>query len=269
MMAKGSSPLLFSAVALMLLLMQACGNTDRRAVAPPPKDLHLKIERLDKDLFATADDTTGNFNLRLYAKYGEFYKMYVERVLQAAPFDDPRLPLALSHFVHDPDWVNVQRTADSVLGNMSAQEADFNEAFGHLKQYFPDSLTPRIIAFNSGFNYGVLPTDSVLGFGVEWFVGQNSPVIQYLSPDIFPQYRKDRMRPDMLVPSVVKGWLQVHYTRDVRGDDLLTNFIVIGKVMALLDALLPETDASLKFAYTPKQLKWCEDNEFTVWKEIV
>jgi len=152
---------------------------------------------------------------------------------------------------------------------MAAQEADFNTAFSRLKAAFPDSLTPRVIAFNSGFNYGVLPTDSVLGFGVEWFVGKDSPVVQYLSPDVFPQYRKDRMRPEMLAPSVVKGWLQVHYTRDVRGEDLLTNFIVIGKVMALLDYLLPQTDATLKFAFSPQQLKWCEDHEFNIWKEVV
>lgn len=235
----------------------------------PAADMHLQVERLDQDLFAMADDTAGNFNLRLYAKYGEFYKLYVERVLQAAPFTDPRLPMALGRFVHDPDWAGVQRTADSVLGDMAAQEAGFSEAFGRLKAFFPDSLTPRIIAYNSGFNYGVLPTDSVLGFGVEWFVGNASPVVQYLSPEAFPQYRKERMRPDMLVPSAVKGWLQVHYTRDTRGESLLENLVAIGKVMALLDALLPETDASLKFAFTPAQLKWCEDNEFNIWREIV
>ncbi|MGB3870799.1 MAG: hypothetical protein WBG34_12695 [Flavobacteriales bacterium] len=232
-------------------------------------DPHIRIERLDQDLFRSVADTAGNFNLKLYAEYGEFYKMYVEQVLQAAPFNDPRLPMALISFTHDPDWSAVQRTADSLLGDMEQQEADFNEAFGRLKAFFPDSLTPRIIAFNSGFNYGVLPTDSVLGFGVEWFVGRSSPVVQYLSPDVFPQYRKERMRPEMLVPSVVKGWLQVHYTRDVRGEDLLTNLVVIGKVMALLDDLLPGTDASLKFAFTPQQLKWCEDNEFNIWREIV
>ncbi|MBK9420700.1 MAG: hypothetical protein IPN44_06575 [Flavobacteriales bacterium] len=261
----------FSASALtgFVVFLSACGNdgpkNDQRIVPVPG----LKIERLDQDLFHSVDDTTGNFNLRLYAKYGEFYRLYVEQVLQAAPFNDPRLPIALGRFVHDPVWARVQQTADSVLGDMAGQQAEFNSAFSRLKAEFPDSLTPRIIAFNSGFNYGVLPTDSVLGFGVEWFVGRNSPVVQYLSPDVFPQYRKDRMRPEMLVPSVVKGWLQVHYTRDVRGEDLLTNFIVIGKVMALLDHLLPQTDATLKFAFTPQQLKWCEDNEFTIWKAVV
>lgn len=253
----------------VLLSLLSCGGDGGRTSLPRPEVALIKIERLDQDLFRAVEDTAGSFNLRLYAKYGEFYKLYVERVLQAAPFDDPRLPLALSRFTHDPDWSNVQRTADSVLGDMAKEEAEFNEAFGRLQGFFPDSLTPRVIAFNSGFNYGVLPTDSVLGFGVEWFVGKGSPVVKYLSPDVFPQYRKDRMRPEMLVPSVVKGWLQVHYSRDVRDESLLTNFVVIGKVMALLDALLPGTDARLKFAFTPEQLKWCEDHEFNIWREIV
>lgn len=250
-------------------MLAACGGNGTSIPVPPEARVHLKVERLDQDLFRATDDTAGNFNLRLYATYGEFYRLYVERVLQAAAFNDPRLPMALIRFTHDPDWTSVQRTADSLLGDMHQQEQEFSDAFSRLKTEFPDSLVPRLIAFNSGFNYGVLPTDSVLGFGVEWFVGKSSPVVQYLSPEVFPQYRKDRMRPDMLVPSAVKGWLQVHYARDVRGEDLLTNLVTIGKVMALLDALLPQTDATLKFACTPEQLKWCEENEFNIWKEIV
>ncbi len=272
MMAKGKIGFGFGnsvCCGFVLLGLLACGGRETRTRRAGLTDLHLKVERLDRDLFSAVKDTAGNFSMQLYAEYGPFYQLYVERVLQAAPINDPRLPLALSHFTADPDWSAVQLMADSVLGDMSVQEAGFNEAFGRLKAFFPDSLTPRLVAFNSGFNYGVLPTDSVLGFGVEWFVGKDSPVIKYLSPEVFPQYRKDRMRPEMLVPSAVKGWLQVHYTLDVRGEDVLTNFVVIGKVMALLDALLPETDASLKFAFTPQQLKWCEDSEFNIWKEIV
>lgn len=268
MMAKGNSSTGIAA-GMLLLAATGCGCGEGPVRTTEPVDPHIRIERLDRDLFKAVDDTAGNFNLRLYAKYGGFYKLYVERVLQAAAFNDPRLPMALNQFVHDPDWSQVQQRADSVLGSMAEQEAGFNEAFGRLKAFFPDSLTPRIIAFNSGFNYGVLPTDSVLGFGVEWFVGKDSKVVQHLSPELFPQYRKDRMRPEMLVPSVVKGWLQVHYTRDGRGEDLLTNMVVIGKVMVLLDALLPETDASLKFAFTPEQLEWCLRNEFNIWREIV
>ncbi len=251
-----------------IALVIGCGGGSRHADAPRI-DLHLRIERLDRDLFRSAKDSTGNFSLKLYAQYGDFYKQYVERVLQAAPIDDPRLPIALVRFTMDPDWSSIQQHADSVFGDMEPQRAEFEEAFERLKGFFPDSITPRIVVFNSGFNYGVIPTDSVLGIGVEWFVAKDSKVIKYLAGDAFPQYMKDRMRPEMLVPSAVKAWLQVHYTHDVRGEDLLTNLVEIGKVLYLLDALLPETNPALKFAFTDAQLKWCEDNEFNCWKEIV
>lgn len=251
-----------------ILLVTACGDGSHTAVEPSV-DLDLRIERLDQDLFNSANDTTGNFNLKLYATYGPFYKEYVERILQAAPVDDPRLPIALTQFTLNPDWKALQQRADSVLGDMEPQRAEFERAFERLITFFPDSLVPRLIAFNSGFNYGVTPTDSVLGIGVEWFVARGSGVESMLAPDVFPQYMKDRMRPEMLVPSAVKGWLQVHYTKDVRGEDLLTNLVEIGKVMYLLDALLPETNPALTFAFTDEQLKWCEDNEFNVWKELI
>lgn len=265
MMGSRRIPTVLATVAVLA----GCGGHEGPVRKVAPADVHVRIERLDQDLFHPTEEEEANLSLKLYAQYGEFFRVYVEDVLQAAALDDPRLPMILRQFTRDPDWRSVQLHADSVLGDMAAEEEGFNEAFGRLKVFFPDSLVPRIVAFNSGFNFGILPTDSVLGFGVEWFVGQDSPVVQYLPPELFPQYRKDRMRPAMLVPSVVKGWLQVHYTRDTRGEDLLENLIAVGKVMALLDALLPGTDATLKFAFTPAQLKWCEDHEFNIWRDIV
>ena len=270
-MAKSNPPLFRTPVAVIYLstiLLTACGGGSHPNVEPAV-DLDLRIERLDQDLFRSANDTTGNFNLRLYATYGPFYQEYVERILRLAPLDDPRLPVALTGFTMNPDWSALQLRADSVLGDMEPQRAEFELAFERLKTFFPDSIVPRIIAFNSGFNYGVTPTDSVLGVGVEWFVARGSRVEAMLAADVFPQYMKERMRPEMLVPSAVKGWLQVHYTRDVRGADVLTNLVEIGKVMYLLDALLPETNPALKLAFSDDQLKWCEDNEFNIWKELV
>ncbi len=260
-----ANPLVF---AFVIALAAGCSQP---APVPDPVPLAqpLRIERLDQDLFHAANDTSTALNLRLYAQYGEFYRVYVEQILQGAPVDDPRLPIVLMRFIHDPDWSAAQRAADSVLGDLEPQRAQFEEAFARLKALFPDSLTPRIVAFNSGYNYGIVPTDSVLAFGVEWFIGPDQPVIQYLAPENFPQYVKDRMRPGLLVPGALKGWLMVHYTRDIRGKDLLTNLVETGKVMALLDAILPEADPAAKLAFTPEQLKWCGDNEFMVWKAIL
>ncbi|MBK8339221.1 MAG: hypothetical protein IPK99_04120 [Flavobacteriales bacterium] len=152
---------------------------------------------------------------------------------------------------------------------MELQRAQLADAFGRLKALFPERPVPRIVVFNSGFNFAISPTDSVLGIGIEWFVGAEHPVVRYLAPDAFPNYVKQRMRPTMLVPSAVKGWVMVHYLDDAHGKDLLTNMVNTGKVMALAQALLPEEDPALVLGYTAEQVKWCEDNEYNIWKELV
>ncbi|MEO8589450.1 MAG: hypothetical protein ABI432_08790 [Flavobacteriales bacterium] len=247
----------------------ACSGDGPPVVETGDVKLDLRIGRLDQDLFHAAPDSMNAASLKAYATYGEFYRIYIEQVLQGAPIADPRLPLVLNKFVHDPDWSAAQQAVDSVLGDLEPQREQFEEAFKRIKVLFPDSLIPRVITFNSGYNYGIFPTDSVLGIGVEWFIGKDHPVIGYLAPESFPQYVKERMQPEMLVPSAVKGWLLVHYTRDIRGADLLTNLVETGKVMTLLDALLPGTDPYLKFAFTKEQLAWCEANEYAIWKDIV
>jgi len=251
------------------ILFTACSGDGPGDAPVRPVDLDLRIGRLDRDLFHAPPDSMAAASLRAYAMHGEFYRVYVEDILQGAPLEDPRLPLVLTRFTRDPDWSSAQEAVDSVLGDLAPERRLFQEAFGRLKAYFPDSVVPRIVAFNSGYNYGIYPTDSVLGIGLEWFIGADHPVVGMLAPEAFPRFVKERMVPEMLVPGAVKGWLLVRYARDTRGMDVLTNLVETGKVMALLDALLPGVEPHLKYAFTKEQLAWCEANEFEVWKSIV
>jgi hypothetical protein len=251
------------------LVIAACNGTREPELPPGTAPVALSIGRLDQELFHASPDSLAAISLRAHATYGGFYRIYIEDILQAAPIGDPRLPLALHRFVLDPDWKAAQHAADSAFGDMAAQREELERAFTRLKVFFPDSLTPRIVAFNSGYNYAIVPTDSVLGVGMEWFIGKDHPVIGYLAPERFPQYMKERMQPTMLVPSAVKGWLMVHYLRDASGEDLLAQLVETGKVMALLNALLPESDPHLQLAFSEEHLAWCEANEYEIWKALV
>jgi hypothetical protein len=255
----------------LLLLLAGCTGCwgDRDAIDTSDVQLEIDIYRLDTLLFHASRDSLHTASLRAHAELGDLYQIYIEDILQGAPIGDPQLSVMLSRFVNDPDWSAVQEAIDSVFADMEPQEEDFSNAFARLKVLFPDSTTPRIVAFNSGFNYGIYPTEDALMLGLEWFIGQQHPVIGHLAPDAFPQYVKDRMHPEMLVPSAVKGWLMVHYLKQTPGEDVLTHLVETGKVMVLLDALLPDTPPHLKFAFSQEQLKWTEANEFNLWKEIV
>ena len=258
-----------SVVIATAILMTGCTQERHTKVETDGVQLHVEIGRLDRALFRAPPESLQVASRAAYAQYGEFYRVYIEDILQGAPLGDPQLTMVLGRFVQDPDWRSTQQAVDSVLGDMEPERADLEEAFKRLKVLFPDSLTPKVVAFNSGFNFGIYPTDSVLGVGVEWFIGADHPMIGILAPEAFPKYVKDRMRPDMLVPSAVKGWLLVHYTRDIRGADVLTNLVETGKVMALLNALLPDAEPAALFAFSKEHLAWCEANEYAIWKEIV
>lgn len=251
------------------MCLVACTGNSEPELPKGVDPVRISIGRLDQDLFHAAPDSMAAASRKAYADYGDFYRIYIEDILQGAPVTDPRLPMVLHRFVLDPDWSAAQQAADSVLGDLEPQRVLFEKGFTRLKAHFPDSLSPRVVAFNSGYNYGLYPTDSVLGVGVEWFIGKDHPVIGYLAPESFPMYMKQRMVPEMLVPSALKGWLLVHYTRPVDGADLLAHLVETGKAMALLDALLPETEPHLKLAFTKEQLAWCEANEYEVWKALV
>ena len=122
------------------------------------------------------------------------------------------------------------------------------------------------MAYNPGYNYGIYPTDSVLGFGVGMVHRKRT-----IRRSACWRLSVSALRPGpytvrLLVPSVVKGWLMVHYMPETTGDDLLTHLVQTGKAMALLDVLLPDTPSDPKFAFTQEQLSWCEANEFRMWR---
>lgn len=250
----------------VVALVTACGG--RPGIDISDVQLERPFVRLDRILFHASPDSLVAAGLKAQAVAGTFYTIYLEQVLQL-PADDARLPLMLHAFVTDPDWRQAQRGVDSVLGDLGPEQRRLEDALKRLKVLFPDSVAPHLVAYNSGYNYGIFPTDSVLGIGVEWFIGGEHPVVELLAAENFPAYIKARMRREMLVPSAMKGWLLVHYGRDTRGQELLAHMVNAGKVMYLLHQLLPGTDPAMLFAYTREQLDWCHQNEYAMWKRIV
>ncbi len=253
---------------LFITLLWSCSG-DSRTIDIKGKELSVDFFRMDSVLFATPNAEMPSRCLELQERTGDFFQVYVEQILQLSAIDDPMLSPRLVGFIGHPDWRKASDDIQTTMGPMSAQSADFNAAFSRLKVVYPKAHIPDVVVYNSGFNYGVFPTDSTLGVGAEWFVGTESDLIKMLDPQSFPNYMKERMNPEMIVPSAMKGWLITHYADDVRGQDVLAHLISMGKVMVFMDKLLPETPARLQLAFKAEQLTWCEEQEFEIWRELV
>lgn len=248
--------------------MWSCSG-DKYHIDINDQELELDWVRLDQELFGHSDLEMPAKCIYLQERVGGFFKLYVEDLLRLAPIDSPQLPAMLIGFTNDPDWRNAQNQVDTVLGQLALERLQMTDAFKRLRVLYPDAVVPQVVLFNAGFNYGVVPLDTVLGVGVEWFIGSDKEVIKYLAPENFPQYLKDRMNPEMLVPSAIKGWLLAHYASDVSGQDVLEHLIARGKVLVLLEALIPESAEHDQLAFTKEQLLWCEENAFEMWQELI
>ena len=73
------------------------------------------------------------------------------------------------------------------------------------------------------------------------------------------------MNKEHLVSSAMLGWVSTEFELEEERADLLTEMIHQGKLLYLLDALLPLEEDEIKMNYTKDQLIWCDRNEKQVW----
>lgn len=265
------SPFLF----LALLFCISCDtggrfdDTDLSGVDRPD----LEVHRLDRDVFAFDPDSAdiADHHLHLMERYGDIYRLFFRKMLGEGSPNGPMAHMRLKGFIEDINMQEIQKGVEKVYPDLKEEERRFEKAFRLYKYHFPDSTVPRkLIAYNGGFSYAIYPTDSMIAFGLEWFLGADHPVIQRLPRQQFPDYKKAKMKPKYLVSEVVKGW--VKFKRKARARELetvLDHMVFNGKLLYTMDALMPETPDSIKIKYSDDQMGWVRENEGRIWQTFV
>lgn len=241
-------------------LFYACEN-DPLVVDVSHVNVELEVKRFDQQLFAYEKITNQEIE-ELQNTYDPFYSAFVENIINVGAVNDPSVYYYLTSFVNDKNIRLVQQKCDSLYKNFNPFSIELEEAFNHYNYYFPKRTIPKIITYNSGFNYAIVTDSSYLGIGLEMFLGENYPAYQQLG---LPQYKIRTMNREHLVASAMLGWMSTEFELQEERADLLTEMVHQGKLLYLLDAMLPLEEDSIKMSYTPEQLIWCDKNEKQVW----
>ncbi|MEZ4799038.1 MAG: hypothetical protein R2809_04505 [Flavobacteriales bacterium] len=256
-----------------LLVFTSCEDNPLKKVDVSKSKVDVKFDRLDRDIFNADFEHPVQTSQTLYQKYGSFYCDYLEVILQAAPcFPDSNI-LVLEDFITHRDMVGLQRQIDKKFSdeNIKSYESEFKDAIKRWNHFFPDSIVPRVVFMNSGLNFSAYSTDSIIGVGLEFFLGPEDSIVKLFPNDYFPQYFKDDMRPDYMVANAMKdfAWAQCNKVDRTNQKSELLNLIVHqGKVMYLLDALRPFEGDSIKMNWSSMQQEWAEENEVNIWKTM-
>ncbi len=222
----------------------------------------IKIRRFEKDLMNIDTSRVSAEVDRLIEAYPVFMKeIYLPKILPA--LQDTNM---LGIFVKSPGILKLYDTCMIVYNDISDIENEFNQAFRFYKYHFPQRAVPEVISFISEYSIGTFTYEQdILGIGWDFFLGADYP---FYNATFFPNYIKRTMNKEHLVAKAIEA-LATDLAGDAEGDRLVDLMIANGKVLYIMDQLLPYTPDSIKLAYTQVQVDWCEANELKVWSHLV
>ncbi len=227
----------------------------------------VEVVRFDDRLFFPEGKDTLEAMVELSNEYPDFFNLYTYRIIQIGGIDDENFKEMMSLFLTDTLINNVKQKTDSVFYDYPKLEKGLKKAFKYYSYHFPNKELPTIYTYISGFNQSVVTAENIIGISLDKYLGRDCSYYQQLSTT--PQYKAVNMHKDKILSDVAYAWGITEYENPDRATNLLGNMIQKGKMMYLVDAMLPEMNDSLKIGYTGPQLEWCEMNEPQMWTYLI
>lgn len=252
---------------LTILFLLSCSN-NRLDIDVTTIEISLPLLRLDEAVFDMDWKDNSNAQLDLKEKYKGYYTFYSEFILNnPVNLPDSIMRYNMMRFALDPTMIQFYNAESELFGadKFNPYYIEIEDAFKHFINYFPKEKIPTILLYQSGFNYKIIPNDTLLGIGLEWYIGKDHELIKKLSLQAFPKYEKDKMQPDFLVVDAVKGFLKVKFQNYEQMENLLSVMVFYGKILYLTDAMLPSEKDAVKMNYSEAQWDWMEKNEKQIW----
>jgi hypothetical protein len=226
----------------------------------------IKLKRFDQDLFALDTTNLKEGMNRLLRQYPEMLPLFTVQIIhdQTNPSETPEQ--ALAGFLKASEVRQLYDTVQKVYGDLRWLEKDLSKMFRQYKHYFPEKPVPQVVTIIS--EYGIdafTASDTLCGIGLDLFLGEN---YRGYNPEIFPDYIRRCLQKDYISVRLAKA-LAKNLTPPAKEQRLLDIMLENGKMLYIVDRLLPDTPDSLKMGYTAKQMGGCYANEQEGWARLL
>lgn len=257
-------------ISLCLAILSGCNQNkteQKKQIDVSEVPLQIQFDRFDKDLM-TPDSMNAKSVAALKNKYGTFFTIFCRRIspIPITMTSDTAIANQLNYFKFDSDIKAINKSTDSLYANTDWLKDELQDVFKHRKHYFPKSITPHVITFISAFSYAAFTTDSVLGIGLDKYLGSDCPFYPALN---YPNFMTKRLRKEYITANCIQALFQRDYDVNNVKNELLSQMIYYGKLIYYTDLLAPEMPDSIKLGYSEAQLKWCNDNEENIWTALI
>lgn len=250
---------------VLIALFFSC-KRDKLDINVSKVDVTVTTTRVDELLFEKDPGTYSSNLEKIKTDHRGFFDLYSNYVLKIGTFETPGFETYLKSFISDSVISRVADSVHFVFNDFRKTEKQIAEGFKHYKTYFPYRPIPKVYTFISGFNQSIITGDSVIGIGLDKYLGADCVFYNYLG---IPQYKSATMTPQKIVPDLFYALFITEFPYRDSIDNLLSNMIYQGKALYFVEAMCPSLPDSVIAGYSPKQIKWCKQNEASMWTFLV
>lgn len=262
----------YNATGLILLVICAvlngCIGDSSNAPDVSHIELDIKIRRFDQDLFALDTHQLEAGMQRMAQMYPEMFPLFAVNIIHDVT-NPKETPLeAVRGFLTAPEIRHLYDTVQQVYGDLRWLERDLTQMFKYYKHYFPDKPVPEVVAIVSEFVTDAFTAgDSLCGIGLDMYLGEDYPAY-HANENTKPAYIRRQFQKDYIAVRLAKAIAQ-NLNDAPPGERLLDQMLHNGKLLYVVDRLLPKVPDSLKMGYTREQMEGCYANEQEVWARLL
>ncbi|KJD31855.1 gliding motility protein GldB [Tamlana sedimentorum] len=157
------------------------------------------------------------------------------------------------------------KEVDKAFGDFTDTKIEIESLFNHLKFYFPEFYTPRIIAITNDVDYRnkVVVTDTIVVLSLDTYLGSEHEFYSGIQKFIRANFNKEQLVVDMAEKYAQK------YIYHPQHRTLLDEMIYFGKILYFKDKIVPFKTEAQRIGYSQNQLNWAIENESYIWQYFV
>lgn len=245
-------------VATIVLLFsckkKACELPEEIARIP----VNVEIERLERPFFAASSKQE-------IAQFLDGHPLFAERFIQRKGYpSDSVLINSMYALATNPELKALANEAEQTFGDMAREKQQLETAFKSIKYYYPEFKEPQVKTFVSGLSQDLLVSDSLLVFGIDFFIGKDAS----FRPDTYDYILKRYERPNM-VPAAMLLLSNRYNKTNFLDRNLLAEMVNTGKAYYFVKAIMPCAPDSTIIGYSGQQLADVNHNEGRIWAHFV
>jgi len=230
------------------ILLFSCNSEQKSLVDVSTIEVNFSIDRFDVDFYTAKENSL----TRVKEKYPLFF-----------PKDTP--DTVWVHKINNKDEQELFSETQKIYQNVDFIEKKIEQLFKHVKYYYPNFSTPKVVTLLSNIDYQnrVIYSNNHMLISLDVYLGGNHPFYSD-----YPIYVKQNFTKEHIIVDVAQRIIDTKFLNNF-SRSFVDKMIEEGKKLYMLDKFLPMEKDFEKIGYSIEKLKWAKSNEEQVWKYFI